>query len=499
MYLEKGEFKEMINKLLSGLRAADNFTLTENAALTHKSTLNDLLDAYYHIPARRGQDNTALFAAAYAENPLPALKMMFYIRDVRGLGTGERESFRQCLRWLHNNRRNVFNALVSLIPEYGRWDDLIEYTDNSKVIELIAKQFDNDFVSKNPSLLSKWLPSVNTSSAKTRELGKQWARNLGLNERGYRKHLSVLRRKINVLERLMSANEFSGINYEHVPSRASKLYRKAFSKRDADRYVAYLKSVEKGEKKINASTLYPYEIVAQYLQGYYQVDATMELLWKALPNYADSNKNALCVVDTSGSMNSTIGKTKIRAIDVSVSLGLYIAERNTGQFKDYFVTFSSRPELQRVRGSTLLEKVKNLSNAHWDQNTDLQAVFDLILSTAVKNKVPAEDMPSHLFVISDMEFDSACDRHTNFQHIQMKYRSAGYEMPVLVFWNVQSRTTQTPVTEDTAGTILVSGLSATVFKNAINAKVTTPYDSMLEVLNADRYAAVEEALIGVTL
>lgn len=486
----------MANKLLQGMRAAQNYTLTENAALTHKSTLSDVLDFYYHAPARRGQDNTQLFSNAYAENPLLALKVAFYLRDIRGKGTGERESFRQVLRWLNKNRPEVFNVVIQLVPVYGRWDDILEFVDSDAVQQIVIDQLAADFESDHPSLLAKWMPSINTSSAKTRELAKRWVRAINVSEAGYRTGLAELRRKINVLERLMSAGEFAAINYEHVPSKASKLYRKAFSKRDADRYVAFLESVKKGEKKINASTLYPYEIVSQYLQGYRIVDETLEALWKALPNYADTEKNALVMVDTSGSMQSRIGSTTVRALDVSVSLGLYVAERNHGAFKDYFMTFSAQPQLQRVHGNNLLEKVNNLSRAHWDMNTNLQAAFDLILATAVKNRVPVEDMPSHLFIISDMEFDSACGQHTNFQHVQMKYRAAGYSMPVIVFWNVMSRNTQTPVTQDEAGTILVSGLSATVFKNAINAKVVTPMDAMLEVLQDERYQAVEKAVQG---
>lgn len=490
----------MANKLLAGLRAAGNYTLTENAALTHKSTLSDVLDFYYHAPARRGQDNTQLFSNAYAEDPILALKVAFYLRDIRGKGTGERESFRQVLRYLHVNKPAVFNAVVSLVPEYGRWDDILEFVDSAFVTQIVIEQLSDDRIAEHPSLLAKWMPSNNTSSVKTRELAKKWARAIGITDAAYRRMLSNIRRSINVLERLMSAGNFSEIDYEHVPSKASKNYRKAFSKRDAERYVAYLESVKKGEKKINASTLYPYELVSQYLQGYNSVDDTLEALWKALPNYADTDRNALCVVDTSGSMTwVTLPGTNVQPLHVAVSLGVYCAERNHGAFKDYFITFSDHPELQRIRGNNLLEKVRNLSRANVGGSTNLQGVFDLLLTTARNEHVPAADMPSHIFVISDMEFNACARPVTNYEAIKNKYRSAGYEAPVIVFWNVMSRNTQTPVTQDESGVILVSGLSATVFKNAINARIVTPMEAMLDVLSDERYQAVENAVAGIRL
>jgi hypothetical protein len=491
------------NALIQGMRKAQNYTRTENAALTHESTLNDVLDFYYHAPARRGKDNTVLFSNAYAENPVLALRAAFYLRDVRGKGTGERESFRQVLRWLNKNRPAVFNAVVSLVPEYGRWDDVLEFNDDVLVQNLVVTQLREDVKSDRPSLLAKWLPSANTSSAKTRELAKKWMKALGFSEKGYRQLLSDLRRKINVLERLMSAGDFSVIDYEHVPSKANKLYRKAFSKRDADRYVAYLESVKKGEKKINASTLYPYEIAVQYFKSngvdivFGSYDETLELLWKALPNYADTDRNALCVIDTSSSMTWTAISGSIYPVHVALSLGLYCAERNHGAFKDYVIEFNTTPKLHHVRGNTLLERVQSIARMSVGGSTNIQGVFDLLLTTALQNNVPAEDMPSHIFILSDLEFNSACRGKTNHEVIKQKYRAAGYELPTIVYWNIQSRAMQTPVTEDESGTILVSGLSATVFKNAINAKTVTPYDAMLDVLNDDRYDAVAEAVFGV--
>jgi uncharacterized protein DUF2828 len=491
----------MSNKLLQSMRASQNYTRTENAALTHKSTLNDILDFYYHAPARRGQDNTRLFTNAFATDPILALKVLFYIRDIRDGGrVGERETFRQGLRWLYNNRRDIFDAVITLVPTYGRWDDVLEFVDSPVVQAMVVTQFAEDVDSlqrnKGVSLLAKWMPSANTSSRKTRTLARKWITALGTNERDYRSFLSMLRKAIGIVERMMSSGNFSEIKYENVPSKAATLYRKAFSKRDGTRYVKYLEDVKAGKTTIKAATLYPYELVSNYLHGY-SLDQTLEAQWAALPNYVDNDTNALVMADVSGSMSG-------RPMEVSVSLAIYFAERNKGQFKDYFMTFSGSPSLERVIGNTLKEKVNNVSNADWGGNTNLQAAFDLILSTAVRNKVPADEMPAMLFIISDMEFDVATGsvsyynrqpNTTNFKAIANKYRAAGYQMPKLVFWNVSSRNNQTPVTEKEEGVYLVSGSSAGVFKAALEAKTTTPYDMMLETLNTPRYAPIEEAVI----
>jgi hypothetical protein len=483
--LEKGKAKIM--NLLQALRSNENWTQTENGALTPASTLSDVLDFWYHIGGMRGQDVTRLFSKAYAENEVLAIKAAFNSRDVRG-GKGERESFRQVLRYLFNNDRAVFNSIVVLVPEFGRWDDVVEFVDSDVVRAMVANRLDNDKFSDNPSLLAKWMPSANTSSDKTVELAYKWMRILDLQPRSYRKLLVSLRKKIEIVESLMSAKAFNKINYKRVPSRAGMIYRKAFSKQDGTRYVQYLEDVKSGKTTINSSTLFPHEIVSKYLNGSGK-DDTLEAQWKALPNYCEDNdQNALVVCDVSGSMSGV-------PMEVSIALGIYIAERNTGIFKDHFITFSERPTLERLVGNTLHDRVRNLQRAQWDMNTNIQAVFDLILSTALSNGVKTEGMPKKIFIISDMQFDSASSRNkTNFKEIERKYKLAGYEMPTLIFWNVRD-SANTPVTKDQNGVFLVSGYSPSIFKNAINAKAVTPEEMMLEVLNSARYDAVGKALV----
>ncbi len=486
------------NTLMTAMAREYNYTFTANGALTHKTTFSDVLDLFYHAPAKRGHDNTELFASAYAENAALALKTIFYVRDIRG-GQGERETFRQALRWLYNNDRMVFNAVVDLVPIYGRWDDVLEYVDNSVVRNMVHTQLLRDQESDRPSLLAKWMPSANTSSQKTVKLARKWMNALNLTEREYRKLLSGIRSKIVLVETLMSSQAFDEINYEHVPSRAAALYRKAFAKRDSARYAAYIAAVNSGEKKINASTLYPYELVQQYANRHNysnDVDQTIEALWRALPNYADTDDNALVVCDVSGSMMSNFYNPKVRPIDVSVSLAIYIAERNHGAFANNFITFSANPKLITLKGKTLLGKVQEVYSAGVGYNTNIQAVFDMILRVAVKNNVPQGDMPKKIFMISDMEFDdhNVGGRATNFEVIKRKFEQAEYEMPTLVFWNVNSANKQTPVTMDQSGAYLISGSSPSVFKTVVSSKSVTPFDMMLEVINSDRYAPIDEVL-----
>lgn len=469
----------------------NNTGYTENGAVTHKSTLNGLLDLFAMGAAARTRDITHLFTAAHAEDRNRAIKMFFYIRDVRG-GQGERQTFRNALNWLYKNDRAAFDAVFHLVPVYGRWDDILNYVEHSGVVSFVAATLENDLaiargeVKGNASLLAKWMPSENASSKNTKRMAYAWMNALGISARDYRKVLSSIREYLNVVERDMSAKNWSAINYEGVPSVAMKNYRKAFSKQDAERFVAYLDAVKSGEKTIKAATLYPYQIYEAFQKQRWIKDDTLEAQWKALPNYITDAKSFLVLADVSGSMSGT-------PMAVSVSLALYAAERSKGYFKDYFMTFESNPHLIKVTGNTVAEKMRNIEDSPWGGNTNFQAAFNLILKTAITNKLTQDDLPEVFFVISDMEFDSA-GGYTNFAAIDKKFADAGYKRPTMVFWNVQSRNDNVPVTEKEPGVFLVSGLSPVTFKNALNTKVTNPRDLMLEVIDSERYAAIGEAL-----
>lgn len=365
---------------------------------------------------------------------------------------------------------------------------------NNYVIEYVARQLkidvENASAGKPISLLAKWMPSINTSNKKRVALGYKFVKALGVTPKQYRQAISALRKHIDVLEIKLSSSKFNEIDYEKVPSKASLLYRKAFNKRDGERYRSYLSAVEKGEAKINASVIYPYEIIRPIEQNREKDHTdlkTLDLQWKNQPNWlADNPHKGLVVCDTSASMDG-------QPILVSVSLAIYFAERNTGPFKDTFITFSQSPTLQRIVGQTIAEKVRGLSRSGWGMNTNLQACFDLILTTALNNKIAATDMPNALYIISDMAFDvgSSDNNKTNFEVIKGKYKNAGYEMPKLIWWNVNAIDKQSPVTINDEGTCLVSGCSPSILKSVLSAKMFTPSDVMMETLNKPRYNVIK--------
>lgn len=461
---------------IKNLRKESTKTETENGAVTYSTSDSFLLDFYAQAGAMRNNPEQALdlFKKAFSENKLIAIKILFYLRDVRG-GQGERDLFRTCLEWLGTEHPEIFEQIIVHVSDYGRWDDL--FFDNAKCFEVIDEQLAKDNTAENPSLLAKWLPTINASSPTTKAKARFMAEKLNLSEMEYRKHLVFLRKKIKTVEEKMSANLWKEIEYSKVPSQASRIYKNAFLKHDEERYSKFIEKAVKGEVKINAGTLYPYQIYKSVQSDY---SVTLEALWNQLPDYT-MGKNALVVADVSGSMHGD-------PMAVSVSLALYFAERNKGQFKDYFITFSENPKLQKVVGSTLKEKMYNLERAQWDMNTNLEAVFSLILDTAVNNNTPENELPETIYIISDMEFDNCCEEHTNLEHIRLKYNEAGYKMPNLVFWNVNGSGKNLPAQKDEIGVSMVSGFSPVAFKFAVENK--TAEEVMMDTVNSERYAPI---------
>jgi len=485
-----------INPLVQGMTIASNFTLTENAALTNKSTLNDVLDwfgAGGALRTRAEADITNLFSRAFAQDKLLALKILFYFRDVR-MGQGERRTFRTLLTWLANRYADTAKKNLENVPFYGRWDDLYSLVGTpleKDVYAIFSDQLKADMKAmkkgESISLLAKWLKSENTSSPESRRLGRKTREALELTPKKYRKILSALRKYIDVLEVKMCAGDWKEIDFEKVPSKASLNYRRAFGKHDQERYAKYLAAVEKGEAKMNAGAVYPYEILEKIEGACGEQDIkALDLLWKNMPNWLEGNDgNFLTISDTSGSMSG-------RPIMVSVSLAIYLAQRNTGPFHGVWMNFSQAPTFQKLRGNNLKEIWDNIDRSNWDQNTNLQAAFDLILSTALKHKVAQKDIPKAIFVISDMEFDVGCRNNdkTNFEVMKEKFTRAGYELPKVVWWNVNARNDQFPIRVDDTGTCLVSGCSPSIFKSVISTKSYDPMSTVYETVNVERYDQV---------
>lgn len=478
--------------MLNALKSATNVTYTENNAKVYKTTESHLLDLFSQGGALRNRsedDIISLFSKALHEDKLLAMKMLFYFRDVRG-GQGERQTFRTLINYLANNHSELIEKNLYLVSHFGRWDDLYSLIGTAlegKVFDHIKYQLELDKRAGNPSLLAKWLKSENTSSYESRRLATKTRKALGLSSREYRKTLSSLRKKIDVVESLMSAKEWDQIEYSKVPSQASLNYRDAFRRNDEERYEQYLESLKKGETKINTGTLFPYEIVRQVqANSWNSSDETLDLMWDNLPDYIGGSKeNSIAVVDVSGSMMGL-------PMEVAISVGMYLAERNEGAFQNHFITFSNRPEIVEIVGDTLHEKVRNMERANWDMNTNIKAVFDLILDTAIRSKISQNEMVKKLYIISDMEFDEADSRADEylFEVIRDSYRENGYEMPQLVFWNVNARNSNAPMTMNHYGVQFVSGCSPSIFQNLMKGEFMSAYDLMLDVLNDERYDAV---------
>ena len=482
----------------NALQAALNKTNTENGAVAHKTTQSFVLDFFSQAGALRLGKTTAqapqLFALAYAEDKNLALKSLFYIRDVRG-GQGEREVFRACINWIANKHPEDIEHLVAQIQEFGRWDDLFSLYGTkleNAANTVIANQLSQDIKAERPSLLAKWLKSENTSSKVSRAIARATRQALRLDSKTYRKILTSLRAKIELVEASISANRWTDVNYSHVPSNAGKKYKNAFRKHDSERYSAFHVKVEKGEAKMNVKTLYPYEIIKE--TGIYAGSTLdryagggvdwqyIQNAWKSLPDYfKGKQEDMLVVADVSGSMQGD-------PLFVSISLAMYAAEHNKGVWHGKFMTFSSQPTfISFPENATMMDKINILSKAPWNMNTDINAVFEKVhgVATATKSCV------SRIVIVSDMEFD-ACSRtdKTVFEKWKGKFEAAGFEMPGIVFWNVASRNGHFAAQAHEGNVQLVSGLSPSTYEQLCENKFLTPYEYMVKVVTQPRYDVI---------
>lgn len=479
--------------MLNVLKKEANKTYTENGALTNRSSFSHCVDLFGSIGALRrrpDEDIIGRFVKAYAENPDLAMKILFYARDVRG-GLGERRVFRTLLRWLAVNEPASVKKNLALVAEYGRWDDLTELLDTpcrTAALEIVKNRLAADLSAMEQkgevSLLAKWLPSVNASNVETVCRAKDLARALGMTDAQYRKTLSSLRAYLRILENNLREKDYT-FDYAKQPSKAMFKYRRAFCRNDGERYSEFMDKVSRGEATVHTGTLTPYELAEASIRD--GEDPALDATWRSMPDYA-GDENALCVIDGSGSMYSW-GSPMPAA--VAMSLGLYFAERNKGAFANHFITFSAHPQLVEIQGETLFQKLQYCARFNEVANTNIQAVFDLILETAVKHNVPQSELPTKLFIISDMEFDSCAENAdlTNFQSAARRYAAHGYELPQLVFWNVDSRHEQVPVTVNDRGVALVSGCTPRIFSMAMAGELD-PYGFMMSVIGSERYAPI---------
>ena len=454
---------------------------TANGMTTNSTSLNKCLDLFFIAGASRTmseKDIIKMFSGAIAENSNIALKILFWARDVRG-GAGERRFFRTCMLWLSENYPELSQKVTEHIPEFGRWDDIF-YGDTDKAITSILWA-----LGSANALCAKWMPRKGP-------VAEQLRKAMGMSPKEYRKTLVAL---TNVVESRMCKRQWKKIGYSKVPSIAFSRYRNAFWKNDGDRFAEFLTDVKKGKQKINAGAIFPHDIIRPYLDMSHKSDDAITEQWNALPNYMEgSTDNILPVCDVSGSMTGL-------PMEVSISLGIYISERNEGAFKNAFITFSERPQMEYLEGD-VWERTRQLSMADWGMSTNIEATFDLVLDSAVRDNVPQSQMPTKLLIISDMEFNHAtaiCRRWdgesdwnpTAMEMMKTKYDNAGYEMPGIVFWNVNGRMGNVPTKADTENTALVSGFSPAILTSVLGGELPTPLEVMFKTLNNERYECIK--------
>ena len=464
-----------MNSFVQAVQSVPMESRTANGMKTFESSKSALVDLFFAIGASRGRDLSKEFTRALMEDDTLALRLLAWARDVRG-GAGERDVVRKILLSLEKNYPRHLDRFLPHLAEFGRWDDLLIF--QTREFKEKAWVLIGNALREGNGLAAKWMPRQGPLAAEIRQF-------FGMSPKFYRKSLVNL---TTVVETQMCANAWPEINYSHVPSLAAARYQKAFKKHDPAGYEAYKAKLATGEAKVNANAVYPYDVIKSRAFG--GDDKVIQAQWDALPRYI-GDELVLPVCDVSGSMGSPVGgNANLTCMDVCVSLGLYLADKNTGPFKDMFLTFSEKPKLQLL-GGNLLDKLNQLQTADWGMSTNLHGAFEEILKYAVKGNVAAKDMPKYILVMSDMEFNH-CARHDDsaMQMIERKYAEAGYSVPNIVFWNLNARSGNVPVKHDKSGVALVSGFSPSIMTSVLAAKDMTPLSVMLETLNRPRYAVI---------
>ena len=498
-----------------------NWKLTENGAPSRSTTGDNLIDLFAVIGAMREREESdiiSMWENAYREDAELAVRMIFYAGDIRGIGLGERRTFRILIKHLANTHPSIMRKNIVNIPYYNRWDSLYELVATPcerEMWDLVRMQWLEDYGNmmhnKPISLMAKWLASVNASSKKTCMLGRKTARELRLSESMYRRALSKLRAYLKVVEKSMSAQEWANIEYSTVPSYAMKNYSQAFARHDKDRFSSYKENLEQkiadgtiSQKDIKSATLYPYDLVRKYLdadisdfwsrssyRNFYirPYDTITEAQWKALPDYLDEEANVIVMADVSGSMHSP----NFQPISASLGLALYFAERNKGIYRNKYMTFTDRPYFLTINDTTSLrDQLCQAWNAGVGYSTNLERAFMYILDTAIENNVKPEEMPKALVVVSDMEIDPFFRGYglDFLEEMTRRFRNAGYTMPKVLFWNVEGRNSTFHAKSTNPNVVFASGYSASAFTSVIKGITKTAYEVMRDTLMDAQYDRV---------
>lgn len=472
----------------------ENTSFTANGAKTLATSLNRNVDLFAVIGSARNNPGDALkkFMLAYAEDSVTALRILLWARDARG-GAGERMVFRTIMDWLAKNEKRATASIMlsGKIPELGRFDDLVPLLCHDAIPAQIrmhlAEQLKVAMETKsdNAGLISKWMPRK----------GKEAAIIRGLMKMGPKAYRKLLVETSNTVESKMCAKQWDEINFSHVPSVAMARYTKAFARNAQEQFASYKEALANGTVKAKASALYPYDVTRTAQFGDAEV---ADAQWKELPDYLDGASKMLPMIDVSGSMSCSAGGSgSVSCMDVAISLGIYLAERQEGHFKNLAMTFETAPKWANINQKTIKEKADYVRELPWGGSTDIQAAFDLLLSTAVQNNVPQSDLPEYIIIVSDMEFNIATGgfygfyggkkKVTNYQAINEKFEKAGYVRPNIIFWNVNARGQNIQVTADENGTAMITGFSPAIMQSVLKAEEITPESVMLKAISSQRY------------
>lgn len=479
---------------VNGMDMMASVKSTENNALAYDTSGGGaLLDFFAVVGGMRKRDEAdivQMYHAARKEDKELADKIVLYSRDVRGVGLGERRIGKILLKALayidHAKVERNFQTFV----ENGRFDDL--YVLEGTPAETAMWQFMKDTLLKDAAamkagkpitLAAKWMKSINTSSAESKRLARKFCTIAGLSERTYRKTLAALRKYSNVVEVKMSSNQWETINFEAVPSLAMKRYSAAFGKHCPNAFTQYKHELTTGEAKINAQTLYPYDITYQFMYGGNADKDILEAQWKALPNYFKEGRNVVCCADVSGSMSWGNGMP----MAASVGLAMYCARYNTGAYQGYYMTFTDIPRFHRLDESKGIKKNIQDIMSHTGYSTNLDGCLAEIFRVATMEN----DAPEALLIVSDNEIDRFISENPYEDIVQKwvkKYREVELECPKIIFWNCESRQNTYLARHNNPYVGFVSGVSAGTFANLSQLIDLTPYEAMRAIL--DQYEFV---------
>lgn len=464
-----------MNAFAEAIREESTVTCTENGDKTYSTTRSACLDLFAlggSLRTRSEEDILDLWKNAVREDQVLAFKILFYIRSVRE-GYGERRTFRIIWDSLDTLAKFFF---YDLVPQIGRWDDLedtiLKFPNVAGYVRGLLKGQYLLALAGEPidDLLAKWLPcGRGNKTAKIRT--KKMAKALCMSEKEYRSVVTTVRRSIGLVEQKMAKNQWKEIDYGKLPSLAGKKYRKAFCRHDEEGYNAFIQEVLAGKKTMNASVLSPVEVIHEVSHGSFE---SCQAMWNSLPDFINQSTNSLAMVDVSGSMLCRIGKdSSMTAVEAAIAMGLYLAEHNKGVFKDQLISFSSRPtffSLEDIQGlAKRYLKVKSIGGTSTNLRLAMKAICDL----GKKNNVPQEEMPEVLYIFTDGEFDRGlvddCESFSStYEDTKSMFREAGYQTPVIVFWNLNGRLNHLPVQKSEIGTVLLSGYSPRMFSLAMS-------------------------------